>query len=384
MTACVTPPDGVFATSAQRFPDRAAAMGYIDRLLSKRGRNGDLIITDHAVRFVTCEVEESGREVFVVPHEETEVVYRDGNWLFLRSARQAGGTRQYFGFALHGTTRASGESLAEAALAELRKRRAAKGLFVTPRVQPAADLVIVDQGDPEVRIASVDRGRVGSETGKGVAAGAVAGVAVGLNPELPLILYPPAAVVLIVGGALIGGATGSIQAEKEAQRNALMLPLEDAVLGKALHEMRMGPTLAEKIEPLLRVESRWRTGVAGQGSPNCGDYYRDCAQQGILGVVEIPPARIEFRADKANLEGDQDRARQTLSIFQRVYLYSTLSGQPVAIIDVAARSDRHSLVEWRENSGAKLREAIREAQQPMPDVIAMQLQRSLDKLITFK
>lgn len=61
-----------------------------------------------------------------------------------------------------------------------------------------------------------------------------------------------------------------------------------------------------------------------------------------------------------------------------------MSGQPVAIIDVAARSDRHSLVEWRENSGAKLREAIREAQQPMPDVTAMQLQRSLDKLITFK
>lgn len=382
--ACVTPQVGVFATSAQRFADRASAMGYIDKLLSRSGKDGDLIITDDSVRFMTCDVDESKRELFVVPHEETEMVYRDGNWLFLRPPRQADGYRQYFGFAIHGTPQSSGESLAKAALAELRKHRARKGLFVVPSTQPAADLVIYDGGAFELRIASVDRGKVGSETGKGVAAGAVAGVALGLNPELPLILYPPAAAVLIVGGAVIGGVAGSVQAEWQAQQNALMLPLDDAVLGKVLHEMRIGATLASQIEPPMRVERRWHVGVAGASGLNRGDYFRDCALQGILGVVEIAPTRIEFRADKADLLSEQDQARQTLSLFQTVYLHSTLSGHPVEIIELTARSDRHSLAEWRENDGARLRASLRDAMEPMPDVIATSLRRALEKLITFK
>lgn len=358
-------------------------MGYIDKLLSKSGKDGDLIITDDSVRFMTCDIDESRRELFVLPHEETEMVYRDGNWLFLRPPRQAGGYRQYFGFAIHGTPQASGESLAKAALAELRARRAKKGLFVMPSTQPAADLVIYDGGAFELRVASVDRGKIGAEAGKGVAAGAVAGVALGLNPEFPLILYPPAAAVLIVGGAVIGGAAGSIQAERQAQQNALMLPLEDAVLGRALHEMRIGATLAKQVEPLLRDERRWHVGVAGGSEMNCGDYFRDCALQGILGVVEMAPARIEFRADKADLLSEQDQARQTLTLFQRVYLHSTLSGHPVDIIELTARSDRYSLAEWRENDGARLRASIREAMEPMPDAIATSLRRALEKLITF-
>lgn len=382
--ACVTPQAGVFVTAAQRYPGRSAAMGFIDKLLSSSGKDGDLIITDGSVRFMACGPNGPEGEIFAIPHEDIELVYRDGNWLFLRSGPQEGGYRQYQGFALHGMPQVRGETLSQAGLKELRQRRAKKGLFVAPEARPEARLVIVEQGDPETRIASVDRSKMGKEAGKGVAGGAAAGVLVGLNPAAPIIFYPPAAVVLIVGGAVVGGTTSSVAAEKEAQRNALMLPLEDAIIGKALHDMAIGPTLAREIESLMRIESRWQSRTVEKGGLNCGDGYRDCALRGILGVVEVLPAELEFRADKSDLLNDQDQAGQTLSIFQKVRLYSTLSGSVVESIDLIARSDRHSLVEWRERDGARLRASIREAIQPMPDAIAMQLQRSLDKLITFE
>jgi hypothetical protein len=384
VTACVTPQPGIFATAVQHFSGRSAAMGFVDKLLSGAGKDGDLIITENGVRFVACRPGEPVRDVIVLPHADTELVYRDGNWLVLRSAPQGEGYRQYHAFALHGTTATRGETLARIGLAELRKFRSEKGLFVTPPAPIESNLAIVDKGDPEVRIASVDRSNIGKETGKGVAGGAAAGVAVGLNPQFPIILYPPAAAVLIVGGAVIGGTAGAVIGERAAQRNALMLPLEDTVISRTLHEMAMGPSLAKGIEPLMRIETEWKVKVENVDRLNCGESYRDCALRGILGVVEISPAVIEFRADKSDLLSDQDQAGQTLSVFQKVKLYSTLSGEVIENIDLIARSDRHSLAAWREKEGALLRSSMREAMQPMPDTVAMKLQRSLNKLLSFK
>jgi hypothetical protein len=384
VAACVTPQPGVFATAAQHFAGRSAAMGFVDKLLSASGKDGDLIITEQGVRFAACRPGEPVQDAIVLPHAETELVYRDGNWLVLRSAPQGEGYRQYHAFALHGTTATRGETLARVGLAELRKFRSAKGLFVTPPGPIESNLVIVDKGDPEVRIASVDRSNIGKETGKGVAGGAAAGVAVGLNPQFPIILYPPAAAVLIVGGAVIGGMAGAVTGERAAQRNALMLPLEDTVISRTLHGMAMGPSLAKGIEPLMRIETDWKVKVDNIERLNCGESYRDCALRGILGVVEISPAVIEFRADKSDLLSDQDQAGQTMSVFQTVRLYSTLSGQVLETVELIVRSDRYSLAAWREKEGARLLASMQEAMNPMPDAVAMKLQRSLDKLLSFK
>lgn len=373
-----------FVSGAQRFPGRANAMSYIDKLLSSGGKDGDLIITADEVRFVTCGPRSPEREVFNVSHESVELAYRDRNWLILREGIDARGYRQYHAFSLNGSPLASGEELAKLALAEVRKRRLARGLFTAPSMVSRPAILIVSEGVPEVMIASVDHSKVGGETGKGMAAGAVAGVAVGLNPQAPIALYPPAAVVLLVGGALIGGASMGIEAERHAQRSAQMLPLKDPVLERALREVDIGPTLARKIEPLMQTENNWDIRVKGKGDPDCGDAYRDCALNGILGVIEIGPARIELRADKADLLKDEDQARQTLSMFQAVRLYSTLSGYWVDSVDVVARSDRHSLVEWREREGARLKASLLEAMGPMPDIAATRFQRALDRLLVFE
>ncbi len=357
-------------------------MGLLDRALSQRGRDGDLIVTDTSVRFATCGIDEPEREVFVFPHAETELAYRDGNWILLRSQPYEDGSRGYRGFAVHGTTLTRGETLAKAALTELRRRRQKLGLFVSPSARPAADLAIISSGTPELHLASVDRSQLGKGAGKGVAAGAAGGALAGMNPAAPIILYPPAAVVLVVGGAVVGAVTGTVEAEKLAQEHALIVPLQDTVLAKALHEMAIGPTLAKEIESRMRVESRWRAGVVEAEALNCDNRYRDCALRGIPGVVEIAPVRIELRADKAALERDPERARQALSLFLVVRLYSTLTGDPVETIEITARSEAHTLAEWREQDGARFRVALQEALEPIPDAIAMRLQRALDELVT--
>jgi len=384
VSACGESQADAFLSGAQRFPGRANAMGYIDKLLSSGGKDGDLIITGEEVRFVTCGERSPEREIFKVPHESVELAYRDRGWLILREGPDARGYRQYHAFSLNGSPLASGEELAKMALGEVRKRRLARGLFVAPTMTSRPVILIVAKGAPEIMIASVDHSKVGGETGKGMAAGAVAGVAAGLNPQAPIALYPPAAVVLLVGGALIGGASQGIEAERQAQRSAQMLPLQDPVLERALREVDIGPMLARKIEPLMQVEKQWDFRVKDKGDPDCGDAYRDCALKGVLGVIEIEPARIEFRADKADLLKDEDQARQTLSMFQTVHLYSTMSGYRVDSVDVVARSDRHSLVEWREREGARLKASLLESMGSIPDVAAMRFQRALDRLLVFE
>lgn len=378
---CVERQAGVFATAAGYFTDQASAKGLVARALSGEGRDGDLIVTDTSVRFVTCGIDEPEREVFAFPHDETEMVYRDGNWIILRSKPFADGSRGYEGFVVRGTTLTRGEAFAKAALAEVRRRREALGLFVTPPVSPAINLPVVSSGIPELNLASVDRSQLGKEAEKGVAAGAAGGALAGMNPAAPIILYPPAAVILVVGGAVVGAVTGTVEAEKAAQSRALIVPLEDTVLAKALHEMAIGPNLAQAIESRMRGESGWRAGVVEAEALNCGNAYRDCALRGIPGVIEVAPVRVELRGDKAALDEDPERARQALTLFVTVNLFSTLSGHPVETVEIVARSESHTLAEWRARDGARFRAALEEALQPVPEAVAAKLQRALGELV---
>lgn len=384
ISACGEAWPDAFVSGAQRFPGRASAMGFIDKLLASGGKDGDLIVTRDEVSFVTCGPRSPEREIFKVPHESVELAYRDRNWIILREGVSAQGYRRYHAFSLNGTPLASGEELARVAMAEIRKQRSVRTLFVAPPLAARPAILIVTKGSPEMVIASVDHSKVGEETGKGMAAGALAGVAAGLNPQAPIALYPPAAAVLLVGGALVGGASMGIEAERQAQRSAQLLPLQDPVLERALLEVDIAPTLAKRIEPLMKIEKQWNTRLKDGNDPDCGDAYRDCAFLGILGVIEFEPARLEFRADRADLLKDEDQARQTLSMFQTVHLYSTLSGYWVESVDVVAKSDRHSLAEWREKEGERLKASIREAMGPMPDIAAMRFQRALDRLLVFE
>ncbi len=359
-------------------------MSLIDKLFSTGGKDGDLIITRDAVGFISCGPRSPEREVFTVPHESVELAYRDRNWIILREGVSTQGYRQFHAFSLNGTPVASGEALARAALAEIRKQRSARSLFVAPPEAARPTILIATKGAPEMAIASVDHGMVGEATGKGMAAGALAGVAAGLNPQAPIALYPPAAAVLFVGGALLGGAFMGIEAERQAQQSAQMLPLQDPVLERVLLEVDIGSTLARRIEPLMKIEQQWDFRLKSGSDPDCGDGYRGCALNGILGVIELAPARLEFRADRADLLKDEDQARLTLSMFQTMHLYSTLSGYRVESVDAVARSDRHSLAEWREKEGERFKSALREAMGPMPDMAAMRLQRALDRLLVFE
>ena len=384
ISACGEAWPDAFVSGAQRFPGRASAMGFIDKLLASGGKDGDLIVSRDGVSFVTCGPRSPERQVFKVPHESVELAYRDRNWIILREGVNPQGHRQYHAFCLNGTPLASGDEFARVAMAEIRKQRMAKSLFVAPSVVAPPTILIVTNGAPEMVIASVDHSKVGKETGKGMAAGALAGVAAGLNPQAPIALYPPAAAVLLVVGALVGGASMGIEAERQAQRSAQMLPLQDPVLERALLEVDIGPTLAKRIEPLMRIEKQWDTRLKSSTDPDCGDSYRGCAMVGILGVIEVEPARIEFRADKADLLKDEDQARQALTLFQNMHLYSTLSGYWVESVDVAARSGRHSLAEWRDKEGERFKASLGEAIGPMPDIAATRFQRALDRLLVFE
>ena len=384
ISACGEAWPDAFVSGAQRFPGRASAMGFIDKLLASGGKDGDLIVTRDGVSFVTCGPRSPEREIFTVPHESVELAYRDRNWIILREGVTAQGHRQYHAFSLNGTPLASGEELARVAMAEIRKQRSERTLFVAPPRAARPSILIVTKGAPKMMIASVDHSKVGEETGKGMAAGALAGVAAGLNPQAPIALYPPAAVVLLVGGALVGGASMGIEAERQAQRSAQLLALQDPVLERALLEVDIGPTLARRIEPLMKIEKEWDTRLTGGTDPDCGDAYRGCALLGILGVIEVEPARIEFRADKADLLKDEDQARQTLSLFQNMHLYSTLSGYWVESVDVVARSDRYSLAGWRDKEGERFKASLGEAIGPIPDIAAMRFQRALDRLLVFE
>lgn len=93
--------------------------------------------------------------------------------------------------------------------------------------------------------------------------------------------------------------------------------------------------------------SGWRPGVLGAEQLECDNRYRDCALRGIAGVIEIAPVGVELRADKAALDEDPERARQALTLFRTVRLRNTLSGNPAETVEVAARSEQHTLAEWR-------------------------------------
>lgn len=382
--ACSSPAPGLFITGAEWHPGASRPLGIMDRLTSHAKLDGDLAIAAAEVAFTSCfELtgrNDPGRQSYAI--REIETAYRDGSWLFLRFHPDDQGQRRFQGFHVHGTPGGSGDQVAKAALAELRRQLPSPSVRGYAAAATPVDVAIVDKGDPELWLAVVSRDEVAGKTGQGAAGGALGGVGAGLQSGL--ILFPPAAAVLVVGGAVIGGTVGAVGAEVEAQRNARLTPLNDAILNRAARELAISSRLAEGIEQRLQIEHDWRIARAGGQAGTAGPTYQNWALQGIAGVIEIGPLRVELRASRNDLDKNQEDAGHTLSVAQSVHLYSTLTGARVTSIDLTLGSGRHSLAEWRAEDGRLFRIALDEAVRDMPEAAAGKLQGVLDQLIRFE
>ena len=358
LAACVQPQSGQFVTAVRYWPNTAwpESVG--------RGNYGDLVVTDTGVRFVNCDDAEGAPRSVDYPHSKTELVYRDGDWLFLRSLPKEDGSREYAGFEMEGLAWARAATFAKKALAEIRRRREELGLIVElPHRQPM-NLAIVSMGVPELNLASIDRSKI--------AQGAAADIAVG--------------VVQILGGIVGMPMFGKSERKQEAENQWYYTTLDEmlrtrlVVLANVLSDIRIGPRLAEKIESQLRIESDRRARIAVTENLVCGKRYRDCALRGIAGVVEIGSLFVRLQADQAELKRDAEHAQQELMLYFGVRLYSTVSGQPVSLIKISERYEQHSLPEWVADNGARFRAVLEKAIEPLPNTISLELQGALDKL----
>jgi len=360
--ACVQPQSGEFVAAARYWPNTA----WPERF--GNGIYGDLVVTDAAVRFVKCDVEEAGPRFVDHPHSKTELVYRDGDWLFLRSLPKEDGSRDYTGFELKGMAWARAATFAKKALAEIRQRREKLGLIVNLPMGKATNLAIVSAGVPELNLASIDRSKI--------AEGAAADVAV--------------AVVQILGGIVGIRPMGKSERKQAAENQWYYMTLDEtlrrrlAVLANTLSDMRIGPRLAEQIGAHLRRESTPGAHVAVAENLECGKRYRDCALRGIAGVVEIGSPFVRLQADQAELKHDTQQAQQELMLYFSVRVFSTVSGQPVSMVKISERYEQHSLAEWVADNGARFRAVLEKAIEPLPNTIAMELQGALDKLCSIE
>ena len=372
--ACVAQRPDTFATAAEWHPGEYEPMGMMDRLTSHTKLGGDLIITNSSVSFVPCS-EITGRNdpgIPVYPFEEIEFAYRKGNWLFIRGYPDQLGYRQFQGYYIHGQAR-----IAEAALEELFKHLPKQTTSIIPAPSTLGKVILVSKGDPELRVAVVDREGIGKKAGEG-ATGAVGSMGVGpINHPGVLILLPVVVPLVFIGGA-VGGA---VQGEIEAQRNAQVIAVDDAILIKAAHDLDIPARFVREIEQHMRIEKDWNVVV---DSSNHGPAYEDDALRGVVGAVELAPLRIELRTNKDDREKSAEEAEYALSVTQQVKVYSTLSGEAVETINVMAGSGRHTLSEWREEAGKRFVRAVSDAVKDMPDTITTNLPNALNKLIRFE
>lgn len=357
-TACVQPQSGKFVTAARYWPNTAwpESIG--------RGTYGDLVVTDTSVRFVRCDNAEGSSQSLNFPHASTELVYRNADWLFLRSPPKEDGSRDYTGFEIQGMAWARAANFAKKAIADIRQRREKLGLILELPAKQALNLAIVSIGAPELNLTSIDRSKI--------AEGAAADVAAG--------------VVQILGGIVGMPIPGKSEQKQAAENQWYYTTLDETlrtrlvVLANVLSDIRIGPRLAEKITSPLRIESDRRARVAVAENLECGKRYRDCALHGITGVVEIGSPFVRLQADQAELERDVEQAQQMMMMYLSVRLYSTVSGEPVSTIRISERYEQHTLAEWVADNGARFRAALESAIEPMPNSIATELQGGLDKL----
>jgi len=376
--ACVAPQPDTFVTSAEWHPGVSEPLGKMDRLTSDTRLDGDLVITKKSVNFVPCS-KVAGRNdlgIAVYPLEEIELAYRKDNWLFTRGyPYNKWGHRQYQGYYIHGQAQ-----IAEAALAELLRYRPIETSpsIPTPSSLSSAKVMIVSQGDPEIRVAVVDREGIGKKVGEG-ATGAVGSI--GPPTDLGgLILIPVVVPLVFIGGAVVGAA----QSEIEAQRNAQLIVMDDAILNQAVQGLNLQDRFVREIEQRMQIVGDWNVVADRSTSSTHGAPYEDDALRGIVGAVELAPLRIELRTSKSDREKSPDEAEYDLSVIQEVRVYSTLSGYTVETINVIAGWGRHTLSEWREESGKRFIRAVSDAIKDIPDTIATNLPSALGKLIRFE
>jgi hypothetical protein len=377
--ACVAPQPDTFATAAEWHPDGYEPLGMMDRLTSHTKLDGDLIITNSSVSFVPC-LKIEGRSdpgMSAYPFEEIELAYLKDNWLFIRGYPDKDGTRQFQGYYIHGKSQ-----IAEMAFAELRKHLKNRTPPLTPASSTMGNVILVSKGVPEIHLAVVDREQIGKEVGKGAAEGAGQGVMTSIGTGL--ILIPPVAAALILSGAVVGSAAGGVSGEIQAQRNAQLFLMDDAILNQADQGLNIQDRLLGEIEKHMRLERDWNVAVDSSSTSTHGAAYEDDALRGIVGAVELAPLRIELRTNKSDLEKSAEEAEYALSVTQQVTVYSTLNGEAVETVDVIAGSGRYTLTKWREEAGKRFIRAVSDAVKDMPDTIATNLPNALSKLIRFE
>jgi hypothetical protein len=374
--ACVAPQPDTFVAAAEWHPGEYEPLGMMDRLMSYRKLDGDLVIGKSSVSFVPSSKIEGRNDpgIPVYPFDEIELAYRKDNWVFIRGYPEQE-YRQFQGYYIHGKAQA-----AEAAFAELLKHLQNR---TPPLIFPSSTtgkVILVSKGGPEIRVAVVDREGIGKKSGE-TAVHSVSGALGGpITDPRALILIPVVVPLVFLGGAVVGAAQGEI----EAQRNAQVTVMVDPVLVKAAHDMDIPARFVREIEQRMQIERDWNVAVDSSTTSTHGPTYEDDALQGIVGAVELAPLRIELRTNKSDLDKNTEEAEYALSVTQQVWVYSTLSGQAVESIDVIAGSGRHTLSEWREDAGKRFAKAVSDAVKDIPDTIVTNLPNALNKLIRFE
>jgi len=375
--ACVAPQPDTLATAAEWHPGGYEPLGMMDRLTSHTKLDGDLIITNSSVSFVPCfKIEgRSDTGIPAYPFEEIELAYLKDNWLFIRGYPDKEGNRQFQGYYIHGKSQT-----AEAALAELRKHLQNRTPPITRASSTRGNVILVSKGDPEILVAVVDREGIGKKAGEG-ATGAVGSMGVGpINHPGALILLPVVVPLVFLGGAVVGAAEGEI----EAERNAQLIVMDDAILNQAVQGLNLQDRFVTEIEQRMQIEKDWNVVVDSSTSATHGYAYQDDALRGIVGAVELAPLRIELRTNKSDREKSAEEAEYALSVTQQVRVYSTLNGEAVETVDVIAGLGRYTLTKWREEDGKRFTRAVSDAVKDMPDTIATNLPSALGKLIRFE
>jgi len=385
---CVKREEGMFATAATRHPDATRPAGMFGARPSRR--DGDLIIDGISVRFAACDEAGDIKEAFALPYSDMEMIYRLGDWLFLRSKPDARNIRQYNGFQIHPSPDQSRGRMADATLRALRARFPGQARTARPADWHDARLLIVAQGEPDLKFTTFERPvpdkKPDGEAGKEIAAGALggalggAGAAVLMVPETGgATLYPPLAGAMIIGGALVGAAMNAVDLQKQAQLLVTTRPWEDPVLVKAATRLGLTGSLSREILQRMAIEKSWPAATAPLFSDGCA-VFEDYAMRGILGVAYLSRPDLELRPNASEYLRAPDKASYTLTLSTRASLISTVTGQEVGAIDFATPLDTLPLDMWKKDDGSYMNEAINHAVQEMADKIAMMLQRKLDGL----
>jgi hypothetical protein len=370
-TARVTPQPNTLISAADWHPGEVKALGTWERMTSHSKLHGDLIVAQSTLRFVP-RGEIKGRNdpgIQVYRFQDIEIAYRQGNWLFIRGYPDESGLRQFQGFYI-----TDGLDVASLALSELRKRLPIGTNFMQQGALPHRQLLLVAGGDPVIQTAVVDRAGIGKKTASGAAGSFVE--AIGPNALGPYVLIPPVAAVVIVGGAV----AGTVQGEREAQRDASILALSDPILIKAVHDNEPAIRIAEAVRQQFPKDLFCQMIVDGSATSIHGFHYQGAALRQVYGAVEFAPLTIELRTNKTDLENRDEEAEYALSVAQKVTVYSTINGEAVETIEAKVGAGRHTLSELQAEAGKKFVGAIQKAIAEIPNLIVSKLPDALNKL----